>query len=138
MWNTCAGDRSTKRSERNTSRIWPISSSVSLLGGTGRGVVDLGRGGAWWRSCVPAGPPLPAQQRALRAGVGEACVLIQNGELVRGVEASTLRLRGGIVVTHAAIMGAREQGCSGHGHGVYVILFSPRGMVGYSRCLTSA
>ena len=40
--------------------------------------------------------------------------------------------------SHLAILGALDQGCIGHGHLVYVFLTRPGGMVGYSRCLTSA
>src|SRR5918994_7718344 len=60
MWNTCAGERSTKRSERSTSRIWPISSSVSLFGGAGRGLIERGLGGDWRRECVARGRPTAA------------------------------------------------------------------------------
>jgi hypothetical protein len=61
--------------------------------------------------------PFPPQQSALRTRIAEAFVLIEDDELVLGGEPPPRRLRRGVVVTHAAIMGARQQGCRGHGHG---------------------
>ena len=81
---------------------------------------------------------LPAQQRPLGPGVGQLLILGQDGELVLGREPPSDRPGRGVAVTHPAILGARGQGCSCHGHLVYLFLTRPGGMVGYCRCLTSA
>ncbi len=60
--------------------------------------------------------PLAPQQRPFRAGVGQALVLVQNRELVRGTEPTPRRLRRRVIVTHRALIGVHAHGCRRHGH----------------------
>jgi len=58
----------------------------------------------------------PEQGATLLGAHGQGVVLGEDPLLVLGSEGSPPRPGGRDMLVHRAIMGAREQGCSGHGH----------------------